>query len=341
MNKRYVQTLRTVLGCFVILSLLCIPVRKAEAEDLPKVFQRFLSDGRWSDGLEWNGFQNPKTFQGNWWGCAAYCADFTNYCFGIANPREGTVFYNTSEIRAGDVITVGDQDDGTGHWFICLKRNGNSLYTAEGNYSNKVRVGWNYTIKSRLEFNQDSRTFTAGYHFMSGSAEFPAIDIGQAVVGVKAQVYTGKALKPAVKVKLNGITLEKGADYTVSYKNNKAVGKATAIVKGKGDYAGLAKATFKIKPKAVKGLALKAESGKLTVTWKKVAGVTGYQVQYGLKKDFKDAKTVTVKKDKTVRTALKSLKAGKTYYVRIRAYKTVKKMKYLSEWSNAVKGKTK
>lgn len=61
-------------------------------------------------------------------------------------------------------------------------------------------------------------------------------------------MYTGKALKPEVKVVLKGKTLKKGADYTVSYKNNKAIGTATVTVAGKGDYKGTAKATFKINP---------------------------------------------------------------------------------------------
>lgn len=138
----------------------------AYAEDLPQVFQNFISDYRWSAGTTWSGVQTPKLsgFQG--YGCCAYCADFTQYCFGIYNPRGGEAFYDTSEIRAGDVLTVGNQSDGTGHWFVCLKRNGNSLYVAEGNYSGRVRIGWNYSIRAARYFNEDSRYFTAGYHFM-------------------------------------------------------------------------------------------------------------------------------------------------------------------------------
>ena len=86
-------------------------------------------------------------------------------------------------------------------------------------------------------------------------------------------MYTGKALKPEVKEVLKGKTLKKGADYTVSYKNNKAIGTATVTVAGKGDYKGTAKATFKINPKAVTGLKLTAGKGKLTASWKKPAGL--------------------------------------------------------------------
>ena len=63
--------------------------------------------------------------------------------------------------------------------------------------------------------------------------------------------YTGKALKPAVTVtaKVGGqtITLKKGEDYTVTYKDNVEPGTATAVIKGKGNYSGTITLTFTIK----------------------------------------------------------------------------------------------
>lgn len=166
-------------------------------------------------------------------------------------------------------------------------------------------------------------------------------DITRAKFTVKDQTFTGKALEPAVMVELNGKALKQDTDYTVSYKNNTAIGKATVTVTGKGKYTGTSKGFFRIKPKKVSGLGLKAGKKQLTVSWKKASGVTGYQVQYGLKKDFTGAKKVTVKKAATVQKVLKNLKAKKTYYVRVRAYRTVKGVDYYSAWSKAVKKKTK
>lgn len=156
----------------------------ALAEDgLPSAFTNFINDSRWSAGTTWTYSQTPKlsSFQG--WGCCAYCADFTMYCFGNYNPRGGSAFYDTGEIRAGDVLTVGNQSDGTGHWFVCLKRSGNSLYVAEGNYANKVRIGWNYSIASSNRFSEDSRTFTAGYHFMDPIPVTGTLDVNGFVNG--------------------------------------------------------------------------------------------------------------------------------------------------------------
>ena len=135
----------------------------------------FINDSRWTNGASYNGSTQPKTnSSASFWGCAAYCYDYTNYCYGKANPRSGTAFSNINEIQAGDVVTVGNQSDGTGHWFVVLKRSGNSLYVAEGNYANKVRIGWNYTI-SGSKFAEDSRNFTTGYHYYPSINTTPVV----------------------------------------------------------------------------------------------------------------------------------------------------------------------
>ena len=46
-------------------------------------------------------------------------------------------------------------------------------------------------------------------------------------------------------------------------------------------------------------------------------------------------------KKTAAKTVLKKLTAGKTYYVRIRAYKTVKGKKYYSAWSKVKDAKVK
>lgn len=70
----------------------------------------------------------------------------------------------------------------------------------------------------------------------------------RASVGLPYQstYYTGKAIKPLVKVTLNDVDLRYNTDYTVSYRNNTALGKATVTVKGKGKYTGTVKRYFTI-----------------------------------------------------------------------------------------------
>ena len=163
------------------------------------------------------------------------------------------------------------------------------------------------------------------------------------VTGIKTKTYTGKQIKQSkLKVTLDGVVLINKADYTVTYKNNKAAGKATLTITGIGKYTGTIEKTFKIKPKATAISSVK-NSAKKTVTlkWKKAASGTGYQIQYAQKKNFKGKKTVTVSKLKTTSKKIKKLKKGKTYYFRLRVYKKVGKSKLYSKWSAVKKVKIK
>ncbi|MBR5451989.1 MAG: hypothetical protein IKV36_03225, partial [Clostridia bacterium] len=69
----------------------------------------------------------------------------------------------------------------------------------------------------------------------------------------------------------------------------------------------------------------------------------GYEVQYSTSSKFttKTTKTKTITKNTTTKTTITKLTAKKTYYVRVRTYKTVNGKKYYSAWSAAKKAKTK
>lgn len=86
--------------------------------------------------------------------------------------------------------------------------------------------------------------------------------------------------------------------------------------------------------------AVSTKTKKATVTWKKVSGVNGYQVTYSLKKNFKKAKSVNVAATKA-KVTLKKLKKGKTYYVKVRAFKVVEGNKYYGAYSKKLKVKVK
>lgn len=87
----------------------------------------------------------------------------------------------------------------------------------------------------------------------------------------------------------------------------------------------------------------KISAGKKSITaqWKKVAGVSAYQVQIATNKKFsKNKKTFKVSK-KSTKVKIKKLKAKKVYYVRVRSYKKVNGKKVYSKWSTVRKVKTK
>ena len=80
----------------------------------------------------------------------------------------------------------------------------------------------------------------------------------------------------------------------------------------------------------------------MTVSWAKHANATGYQLQYSTDKNFRNAvQNVTIKKASTVKKAISGLVSKKTYYVRIRTYKTISGTKYYSAWSGTLSVKVK
>lgn len=102
------------------------------------------------------------------------------------------------------------------------------------------------------------------------------------------------------------------------------------------------KNTETVKPKKTSIKKLSKGKKKFTVTWAKVSGVKGYQIQYSSDKKFKkNNKSVTVTKQKKTKATVKKLKSKKKYYVRVRTYKTVNGKKIYSSWSKVKSVKTK
>lgn len=168
-------------------------------------------------------------------------------------------------------------------------------------------------------------------------------------MALSATSYTwnGKVKKPTVTVK-DGSTKLAASDYTVTYKNNKNVGKASAVVTLKGNYSGSKTVTFKINPKGTSLSKVTKAKKAATVKWTKQSAemsssrITGYQIQLATNSKFtKNKKTVTVKGYSKTSKKVTGLKGGKKYWVKIRTYKTVNGTKYYSPWSKVKTVKTK
>ena len=140
------------------------------------------------------------------------------------------------------------------------------------------------------------------------TAEIPALaktSISKASVTLSTSTYAydGKAKTPSVNVKVNGKTLKKDTDYTVSYSNNTKVGTAKVTITGKGNYTGSVSKTYSIKNNfkkaTVSGISTKAFTGKnithsITVKYngKTLKNGTDYTVSYS---NNKSIGTATVK----------------------------------------------
>ena len=160
-------------------------------------------------------------------------------------------------------------------------------------------------------------------------------------LGKTSYVWNGKVRTPSVTVTNNGAVLDPSQYEITLPAGRKNIGAYTVRVKLQGDFIGTAKATYRIVPKGTSLAKLKKGKGSATVKWRKQsskmpkARITGYEIQYSTKGNFKSGnKKLKVKGYKKTSAKITKLKKKK-YYVRIRTYmKTGGKTLY-SPWSKA------
>lgn len=143
-------------------------------------------------------------------------------------------------------------------------------------------------------------------------------------------VTTADALKAegTYNIVVTATGYNKTLEFTYTNKSDTTATKpsdATAATKPAATTTATKPAVKPVKKVTVKKQTAKVKAGKkkLTVTWKKDKNVSGYQIKIATKKNFKGAKTYTVKSYKTYKKVIKKLKAKKKYFVKVRAYKTV------------------
>ena len=76
-----------------------------------------------------------------------------------------------------------------------------------------------------------------------------------------------------------------------------------------------------------------SDSSSVKLTWKKIKGVSGYVVYRATSKKGKYKKIRTLKKASRTTYTNRNLKAGKTYYYKVRAYRKVKGKKVYGSYS--------
>lgn len=158
--------------------------------------------------------------------------------------------------------------------------------------------------------------------------------ISQITISKTKYEYTGKAFKPTVTVKDSNGQVISTQNYNIIYSSNKKVGNGTVKIVFKGNYSGTITKIFKIVPKKVSlTKATNIKGKKVKLGWKKVSGISGYEIQYGINKSFKKAKTTTAKSSLKTKT-IKKLKNKKKYYFRMRAYKKVSGTKVYGVYSS-------
>lgn len=213
----------------------------------------------------------------------------------------------------------------------------------DGYYTTKKEKGQHIQIAKKSETVEPNPGENPG-------GNTPAVEkkVKSVALTKTSYTYNKKAHKPGVVAKDNQGNKIPASDYTVKYSSGcKNVGKYAVTVTFKGEYKGTYTRTYNVVPQGTKLKSVKAGKKSFKATWKKQKTQTsGYQLAYSTSKKFaKKVKTTTVSKNGTVKKTVKKLSKKKTYYVKVRTYKTVKSgkktIKLYSGWSAAKKVKTK
>ena len=178
-----------------------------------------------------------------------------------------------------------------------------------------------------------------------GSIDEAAVSKGKAVFGeagnyevtVDATGYNSLIFTHAVKKEAAVTVPEQPAQATVVSPTAKPTAKPTATTKPtqKPKKVTAPKKVTLSKVTNVKGK-------KVKITWKKVSGASGYQIVIATNKKFTSGKkTITIENGKTKSKTISKLKKKKTYYVKVRAYKTSSGKKVWGDYSNVKKVKIK
>lgn len=232
---------------------------------------------------------------------------------------------------------------------------GEMLYTCKDcDYTKTERIpatGHNLVEDMAVVAGMRADGKTAGSHCGTCGEIIVAQQVIPKIAAIKLSksvyTYNGKTKNPTVSVTDSMGNKILSDNYDVKYPSkSKSVGIYTVKITFKGAYSGEKELVYRILPKATSISKLVAKKKGFTLKWKKnQTQTTGYQIQYATNKSFKNAKTILITKNKTTSKTFKKLKAKKTYYVRMRTYKTVKSngksVKLYSSWSNVKKIKTK
>lgn len=250
-------------------------------------------------------------------------------------PSNGSAYTGVKEVNfeikaasINDATVAVDNQTYTGAALkpaVTVTVNGKALTSADytAAYSNNTNAG---TAKVTIT-GKGNYTGTASKDFTIAKANIK----NATVTGVANRYFTGKKrTQTDLKVTIAGKTVNK-ANYSVTYKNNKNVGKATLTITGKDNYTGTVTKNFVIKPRKVSNVKVTKGKKRVTVRYKKQDGAR-YQIYYktaGSK--YKTVKTTAVKR------TIKKLKSGKRYTIKVRAYKKIGNKTYYGKYSAAKK----
>ena len=269
----------------------------------------------------------------------AYDAEYAVEGLTNVSVENGTLKYNATGVKPGQyTLNVTDKSSKYAPFSTSFTLTTDNVVAA---YNNDVKAP--ALVAAKDVQADDFANFVKNIQKVSVNGKEYAASGKGAVKLINADgtlVTTADALKAegTYNIVVTATGYNKTLEFTYTNKSDTTATKpsdATTATKPAATTTATKPAVKPVKKVTVKKQTVKVKAGKkkLTVTWKKDKNVSGYQIKIATKKNFKGAKTYTVKSYKTYKKVIKKLKAKKKYFVKVRAYKTVGKSKVYGAYS--------
>ena len=251
---------------------------------------------------------------------------------GNVHVRKGpsTNYTSLGVLKVGQKVEILGTDSATG-WYKIKYNNG------YGYVSNKylkidssnqqsptlskptVKVSSNSYNSNKLSWNKV--TGSSGYEVLRATSKTGTYKSVKTITSGSTVSYTDKSLAT-------------GTTYYYKVRAYRTVDKKKVY----SSYSSVVSAKPVLKTPSVK---LTSGSKKATIKWEKISGARGYEVYRATSKSGKYSKIKTITKNSTVSYVNSSLTKNKTYYYKVRAYRTVNGKKIYSSYSVAKSVKVK
>lgn len=314
-----------------------IPETKVSEEKVTVTTEGFPEDGTWNVVV-------PETLSG-------------------ASYKDGVLSFDASAMPGSYTLTIRDASNKyaeTSASFVLttetlpVQYKDSKLVAAEGSTEAEAANYIKNISTVTVKFGETSKTYkSSGKGSVSIVNEDGSINEDAVSGGTGIFAEAGNYELTVVATGYNDLTfthvVEAKAVATTTPESTNSVVSPTAIPTSKPTAASTATPTSKptATPKPAKVTAPKkvtlskatnVKGKKVKVTWKKVSGAAGYQIVIATNKKFTSGKkTITVKSGKITSKTISKLKKKKTYYVKVRAYKTSKGNKVWGNYSNVKK----
>lgn len=251
---------------------------------------------------------------------------------GNVHVRKGpsTNYTSLGVLKVGQKVEILGTDSATG-WYKIKYNNGygyvsNKYLKIDSSNQQSTTLSKPTVKASSSSYNSNKLSWnkvtgSSGYEVLRATSKTGTYKLVKTITSGSTVSYTDKSLAT-------------GTTYYYKVRAYRTVDKKKVY----SSYSSVVSAKPVLKTPSVK---LTSGSKKATIKWEKISGASGYEVYRATSKSGKYSKIKTITKNSTVSYVNSSLTKNKTYYYKVRAYRTVNGKKIYSSYSVAKSVKVK